>query len=168
MSNIICTGCNRLFSNNKSLSLHFQHNQTCKSIHLNLNFTTSSNSAYQMLTRNKTKQWMDLLKEKKKGLILIHASTNKTFDKSMQAFQPNDYQNNFENTKDILTEEINVMATPIMEGTNQNNLLCILQNELSVNSFIFSFHNNEHIEANLPKLVKEINMPNYAYKNKLG
>ena len=49
------------------------------------------------------------------------------------------------------------MATTIMEGTNQNNPPCILQNELSVNSFVFSFHNNECIETNLLKLVKEIN-----------
>ena len=117
-----------------------------------------------MCTRNKTKQWIDFLEEKKKELLLIHASTNKTFNESMQAFQPNDYQNDFENTNNILKEETNVMATPFMEGTNQNNLLCVPQNELSLNSFVFSFHNNECIETNLLKLVKEINAPDYAYK----
>ena len=86
MTNIVCTGCNRLFLNDKSLSLHFQHFQTCKSIHFNLNITTPSSSAYQMITRNKTKQWMDLLEEKKKELFLIHANANETFDESMQHF----------------------------------------------------------------------------------
>ena len=46
----------------------------------------------------------------------------------------------------------------------KNNLPFNLQNDLSENSFVFSFHNNECIETNLLKLVKEINVPNYAYK----
>ena len=79
-----------------------------------------------MCTRNKTKQWMNLLEEKKKELYLIHASTNKTIDELMHAFQPNDYQNDFENSDEILTEATKVMATTIMEGTNQNNPPCIL------------------------------------------
>ena len=52
--------------------------------------------------------------------------------------------------------------------TNYNNLLFNLQNELSVNSFVFSFHNNECIETNLLKLIKEINAPKYAYKYSIG
>jgi len=95
---------------------------------------------------------MDGFAREKKELFLIYAITNKTFDESMQAFQPNDNLNDFENTDEILTEEVNVMVGTVMEGTNQNHLPCILQNELSVNSFAFSFHNNECIETNLLKL----------------
>ena len=107
---------------------------------------------------------MDLLEEKKKELFLIHASTNKIFNKSMQAFQPNDNLNDFKNTEEVLTEEKNVMTARIMEGTNQNNLPLILQNKLSVNNFVFSFHNNEHIETNLLKFVKKTNALDYVYK----
>ena len=107
---------------------------------------------------------MDLLEEKKKKLYLIHASTNKTFNELMQACLPNDNQHDFENSDEMLAEATNVMATTLMQDTNKNNLLCNLQNESYVNTFVFSFHNNEHIETNLLKLVKEINAPDYAYK----
>ena len=95
---------------------------------------------------------------------MIHASANETFDELMQAFLLHNNQNDFDNTDEITTEAMNVIATTQMQGTNQNRLLCNPQNELSVSTFKFSFHNNECIETNLLKLVKEINAPNYAYK----
>ena len=82
---------------------------------------------------------MDLLEGKKKKVLLIYASTDKTFDESMQVFLPNDNQHDFENSDEISTEATNVMATTPMPGTNPNSLLCNPQNESSLNSYVFFF-----------------------------
>ena len=82
----------------------------------------------------------------------------------MQHFLLNNNQDDFDNSDEISTDAMNVMATTQMQDTNQNGLLGNPQNELSVSTFEFSFHNNERIETNLLKLVKEINAPDYAYK----
>ena len=64
MSGIYCYGCKRQFGNERSLSHHFQHNQTCKSIHYNLNLQSTSNTLYQIQTRNKTKELNGLIEKR--------------------------------------------------------------------------------------------------------
>lgn len=92
MSYINCNGCNRSFSNDKSLSHPFQHNQTCKSIHYNLNLHSPLHSIYQIKTRNKVKELNDLIESKKKELALFLANIGHNLNESIQKLYYTDNQ----------------------------------------------------------------------------
>ena len=52
----------------------------------------------------------------------------------------------------------------IIESNKSGNMECNLNNNYINHSHTFSFHNDEHVESNLLKLMLEIDAPNYAYK----
>ena len=163
MSVIYCYGCKRQFENEKSLSLHFQHNQTCKSIHYNLNLHSTSNTLYQIQTRNKTKELNSLIEKKKNELFLICANQTQCIDNSMQQLYAHDNPFHFGCSENILYDSTNDMGSITLDDNNQSNLASTIQTDSNATNYMYFFHNDEWIETNLLQIVKEINAPDFAY-----
>lgn len=165
-----CNGCKKSFKKERGLSTHFQHNHECKMIHYQLDATkhppsqtyTNDNSfdtKKKLLNNNSTKSYTSQT-EIYKSLSKIINNLGMDNDNNNKHLMNEDIIENCQDKYEFMTNNLDDNEIH-EEHTLQNQNYNMTNN---TNNSQFSFHNDDRIENNLLKLMKEINAPNYAYK----